>query len=210
MVSVFSKVVNSGRELVSPLMVLGALFRFLVFGVLSALPYIIVNLNKVGADLKGESFFRFILSLFFALGKATAKGVFIAGSTLWYSLTNMKDVFGGFRIGLWLYLLIVIPALLLTIYQPIKILTGLLDLGRKEREPNPVLALALAVMVMLMVAAISNWVNKGEIITSGVLEDAADAEEQAAEEEQDSELPLEEETEDGEIINSLDLLYGGG
>lgn len=159
-----NNIVESGRKSIGFGSFFSALWKFVAFGVLSALPYIITNLDKVGEHIKTASIWNIIFSLLGALSGSVWTGMVIAGGTIWDSIVHYHDVLGTFHFGTILYLIVVIPALLLTIFQPVKIIAEIFE-GDKY---NPILAFTITIALMLLFSAVCYYANDGQTITSGI------------------------------------------
>lgn len=158
---------NSTRDAFSVQNVLGTLFKFFAFALLSAFPYVVRNLDKVGEQVSGLNPFFVFLSFLKALGASMFTGMLIAASTAWQGITNFGALFDPIKFGTIFYLLLAIPALVFTVYQPISLIFNWLDL-RQGRAYNPILALALTVILTIALAGTASFALDGQTLTSQI------------------------------------------
>jgi hypothetical protein len=144
---------------------MGTLLKFFAFGLVSALPYVVSNLNAVGVRASaGEGFFMVFWLFLSSLAHSMFVGMLFAGSTVWYGLTNFAVLFDPFQFGTVLYLLIAVPALLFTAYQPVSLVFSWFE-GDSSRPYNPILVLALALLLMIGFSGAAHTVLDGRTIT---------------------------------------------
>jgi hypothetical protein len=138
-------------------------YKFVGFSVLAALPYIITNLDEVGARLQYHSFLGFLWSLVKGVFLSFLQGIVIAGSTLWYGIMHATDLVSQVKIGTILYVLFFGAVLVFTIYQPVKII------GKSiESSFNPFLAFGIALLLTIGLSGIAHYATDGRTISNGI------------------------------------------
>ena len=168
---------------------MGTLLKFFAFGLVSALPYVVSNLNEVGVRASEGTGFLMVFWLFLtSLLNSMFVGMLFAGSTVWYGITNFGLLFDPFQFGTVLYLLIAVPALLFTAYQPVSLVFSLFE-GDSDRPYNPILVLALAVLLMISFSGAASVSLGGRTIVDQLS------------------LPIDDETPDDDVGNvTVDLV----
>ena len=193
-------------DAVKPGNVISKLLQFLFFGLITATPYVVQNLDKVAQTVQdsGATGIGVIFTFFKALFGAMWIGVGIGLSTVFGTIIHIKDVIGELQIGTMIFSAIVIIFATLMIYQPTRLLFNILDL-QKGREHSAVTIMAISLVLTLVVASpLAYLLSGGETITSGL--DSDDEIEQP--EEISGETMNETQTNETGIVNSINMLTG--
>jgi hypothetical protein len=141
---------------------LSSAYKFVGFSVLAALPYIVTNLNAVGAQLRYDGIWSFLWSLGKGLFLAFLKGILVAAATIWYGVLHATDLVSQVRIGTILYVLFLGVVLLFTIYQPVKIIGKMI-----ESSFNPFLAFGIALLLTFGFSGVAYYASGGVTISTG-------------------------------------------
>lgn len=147
--------------------------QFFVFGLITATPYLIFNLDHVAMNARetGTSGIFLLIAYMQALFGAMWKGMFLGLSTLFNTFLHISTVISEFKIGTMIFSLVVLVFATLTVFQPIRLTFNILDM-RKGRDHSRIFVFFISLIVTALVVSPISWlVAGGETITSGVDED---------------------------------------
>lgn len=204
---------DSLLDALSPGNVILKLFQFIIFGLLTAFPYLINNLNQVHGKVvaAGASGVGAAWLYVKALLGATWKGMFIGLSTLWDAMMNYSTVIGERQIGTMFFVAIVLLFATLTVYQPIRLMFDILDRQKGEGHSAWLVGLVSLVVILIVAAPISSFVLEGQTITSGIADDGQETVQtnttpESGDGSDTTVPPPTEVSDDDRIVNSLDLI----
>lgn len=196
---------DSLLDAIKPGNVIIKIFLFLFFGLITATPYVIKNLDSVMSKVResGASGVWVFIAYIKALLGAMWMGVGIGLSTVVNTIFHFKDVLANQMIGTMIFSVLVILFATATVYQPLRLLFNILDAKRGRKHSASTIVLISLVSVLVIAAPISYLVLGGETITSGVKEkDVVDSDFNES-------LVVNDSSSNSSIVNSLNMLKGG-
>jgi hypothetical protein len=206
----WDKLVKSGTRVFSPTTLLGYLWRFLVFGIITGLPYLLFNLNQVGIDMsQGVAWYMVLWGIIKAFFSSISYGFFIASSTVWWTLANANTVIDSLMLGNMFYFVIVIIPMFITIYQPTSLVADLFDL-QYGKNYNVIAVSGITIVLLLGFSAMSFFLLNGQTFLDVGLQEQEETPQGI-----DVGEPYGNQTNQtslnstDELVNSIDLLSGG-
>lgn len=159
--------------------VLLKILMFFVFGLITATPYLIYNLDTVAMAVKesGTTGVFVLLAYLQALWGAVWKGMFLGLSTLFDAFLNIGTVISEVRIGTMIFSITVLLFATLTTFQPIRLTFNILDLKKGREHSKTFVFIVSAVVTLVILSPVSWLISGGETITSGVEGDVLDGSE---------------------------------
>lgn len=147
---------------------------FLIFGVATALPYLVNNFDKVSLKVseQGLSGTATIFAYLLALSGAVKTGFFIGLSTVFDTLLNINTVLGDKMYGTLGFSIIVFIFGTLAIVQPTKLVLNIVDMQKGRKHSALFAFLVSAVLVFIIISPLSWLILGGETITSGMIDSA--------------------------------------
>jgi len=146
------------------------ILMFFVFGLITATPYLIYNLDHVAMKVKetGATGIFVLLAYLKALLGAMWKGMFLGLSTMFDAFLNIGTVLSELHIGTIIFSIIVFVFASLTVFQPLRLCFNIFDM-RKGREHSRAFVLLVSALVTLLILSPVSWlIAGGETITSGI------------------------------------------
>jgi len=194
-------IVDSFQDALKPGNIVSKILQFFFFGVVTATPYIVRNLDQVAFKVQesGAVGAAVLLAYFKALLAAMWTGVGIGLSTLFSTLINFADLWQAKAYGTIIFSIIVLVFATLMIYQPLRLLFNILDL-QKGRKHSAMLVGLVSLAVTLVVAAPIAYYTVGDTITSGLDDQISTVVDYKNETNQ---------TQNISIKNTIDMLTGG-
>jgi len=164
------KLSNAFADALKPGKIIFKLVMFFVFGFLTAVSYIIYNIDQVWNNVTndGGTKMSFILAYLGALTKAMWIGIGIGLSTLWNTLINLGTTLSSHHYGTLIYSVIVLGLVSVMVYQ---VVSFILDATDKQmgRGYSMLTGVAISIgLTLLVFAPISHAILDGQTITSGV------------------------------------------
>lgn len=183
--------------------------QLIIFGLITATPYLIFNLDQVTGKVQAAGatgFFMKALLYAKALMGATFTGMIIGFTTLFDTIIHVSTVFKEHMIGTIIFSAIVLLFGTLTVYQPTRLIFNILDMQKGRRHSRSLVIVTSLVLVVFVISPISYLLNDGETITSGLADKNKDnSTNQTVPENNQSNSSNED-----KIINSLNMLTDGG
>lgn len=160
---------DSFADAVTPSNILTKIFHFFVFGVLTATPYLVKNLDGVVSASRsaGAGWFGTLLAFFKALAASTWTGVGIALNTIFTTLINFNHVIADRMIGTLLYTIVMFFFATLLFFQPLRLLFNIMD-AKQGREHSKSFIFVVSVVVVILASALTYAITDGDTITSGI------------------------------------------
>jgi hypothetical protein len=196
---IFSKLFESGADALNPLNVLIRLAFFMFFGLITALPYTIRNLDSISLSGDG-SFINYTLAFL----SASQEGFFIGLSTLG---KLMSDFFSGslenIPLGTAIFSIFVLIFAIWTFMQPIGLIVNTFDLIKGNKAGNVVIALLGSILLVVMLSPFAYSILDGKTITSELesnTDDSFDINQTANESIESNE---------NTVVNSINMLVEG-
>jgi len=148
---------------------------FVVFALITATPYLVFNLDKVGlaAKASGLSGFPLVWAFIKALTAATWKGLFIGLSTVFDTVINIGEVLGNGSWGTLFFSLMILLFATMTFFQPLRLFFNVIDMQKDRKHSRGFIFLISLVFVLVVMSSIAWLITGGETITSNV-EDSED------------------------------------
>lgn len=161
---------DSLTDAVRPWNIFLRIAQFIAFGLITATPYLIYNLDKVGLVVKmsGKSGFSVFISYVGALFSAMWKGFFIGLSTLFSTIINLGAVIDQRMIGTMIFSAVVLVFAVMTAYQPIRLFFNIIDMS-KGRDHSRLLILSISFAVVVVLSPLAFAITGGETITSNIM-----------------------------------------
>jgi hypothetical protein len=158
------KLFASGKNALNPIKLLARVFMFIVFGVLTAFPYLINALNK--ANFSGTVWYEKLFSFVAVASEATGKGMLIGFSSLFDIVFN-KLGDGTMGAGDWIYGTLVLFFGIWVVYQPLAILFDIADL-KQGAAYSKLWALLSSLVILIFLIAGAYFITDGQTLTSSI------------------------------------------
>lgn len=203
---------DSLLDAVKPGNVISKVLQFFFFGLVTATPYVVKNLDMVATKVQESgtvgigAVFAYLKALFGAMWT----GVGIGLSTVFDTIINIGDVLDQQKIGTILFVLIVMIFATLMIYQPLRLLFNILDM-QKGRQHSRSTIMIISFVVMLVIASpLAHLLTQGDTITSGLSEGDNETVSDVGLNETDFNITgVENGENNNSLVNSLNMLTGG-
>jgi len=160
------KLAISAGDALNPINVLFTILKFMFFGILIGLPYLIYNLDKVFNSTQTN-----FLPYLSALGKTLWQGIFLGLSTVWETFINIINGTIGKNYASIGFSVLILIFSVLTFHQIIRILFNIFDMKKGRATPKTVTLFVALIITLFIISPFSNIYLKGETITSGVKEE---------------------------------------
>ncbi len=181
---------------------------FIVFGLVTATPYLIYNLDMAPSIVEetGASGIGAAWVWFKALMSATWTGMFIGLSTVANTVMSFaKGDFPGWATTVFSGLVFLFATL--TVFQPTRLFFNAIDMQKGRKHPAWQIYMISAVVVAVVLSPVAFWVNDGDTITSGVKDAYVDDLNSSV---SDSLfINGTDESSDGDLVSTIDMLTGG-
>lgn len=184
----------------SPGNLLSRFIQFIIFGVVTATPYLVKNLDQVAVKVQqtGAIGIWVVIAYFRALMSSTFQGLLIGLSTIFNTIININTVLAEQRFGTLAYTALVLIFATLFLYQPIRLIFNIIDMQKGRQHSAVMIGIISLIITMVVASPIAYLLNDGTTITSGIKE-----------EEPEEKLPIANETVEDTLVNSINLLEGG-
>ena len=180
---------------------------FLVFGLITATPYLVYNFDAVPQKVSesGASGWLMVFEFFKALTATTLKGMSIGLSTFTEAVFHIATVISEKQIGTMIFALVVVLFATASLFQPTRLFFNIIDMQKGRQHGRGFIILISAVIVVFVAAPLCWLFTGGETITSGLQKEiiSGDKSDSAAMHPQNDSIN------DSEIIKSLNMLEGG-
>lgn len=177
---------------------------FLFFGLITATPYLIYNLNNAQMKIAETGITGIPAGLKYlgALLSSIWAGIFIGMSTIFATILSIFK--GQYLMADIVFSAIVLIFGTLTLFQPIRLFMNAIDMKKGRQHSRSLVMLISVVIILIIVAPFSYLALDGKTITSGVSEDVN------IKEELKEEIFNITEENNNSIIPTINLLNEGG
>lgn len=203
---------DSFLDAVKPGNIFAKVVQFIFFGLITATPYVVANLDQVADTVRASRTTGIwtVLAYLKALVGAMWVGVGIGLSTVFSTIIHIKDMIGDQRIGTILFSVMVMIFATLMIYQPMRLGFNILDRQKGRKHSAVTIALFSFATMLIVASPIAYLLTDGGTITSGITDDSAEPVQDTEVNESVGVNVTVEDDEDTSITNSLNMLSGGG
>ena len=160
-----------------PFNIISKIVQFFFFGVITATPYVVKNLDIVTENVKiaGTSGIWIVIAYLKALLSSTWKGVGIGLSTVFNTLiTLIKAVVTDVEppgVGTIIFSVAVLIFATLMFYQPLQLFFNIIDCQKGRFHSGALILLISLVATLIIMSPIAHLMTSGETITSGLAEE---------------------------------------
>lgn len=150
------------------------IFQFFIFGLVTATPYLIHNMNMLSEKIpEGAGFLGSLLPFLSSLWSVMWKGLAIGLSTVFETVKSVVTMSFNGMYGSLIYSAIVVFFATLTFFQPIRLTLNVFDMQEDHRHSKMLVYLISLVVVLVIATPLAYTITGGETITSRVKKEGA-------------------------------------